>query len=288
MRYGISFLYFQKDLKCDFKKAVKRVADLGFDILEIDSSQLLSMSESEVTEIVALADNSGIEIFHSFNLSSDTDISSDNEIIRENGYQYIKKILNVVHAAGGTSVGGINYIGHNCFSGDLNPERRRLNSASVLRRIMPLCERYGIKYNFEVTNGYENFVINTASQAKTFCEQIGSDAAGILLDLNHMITEEDSLSGAIYDAGSLLNHFHIAQNNRKVPKESDFIPWDAIANTLRDIDYSGAITLEPLVLAYGELGKGAKLWRNKCSSADDESLDYDIRNSLEFVKRIFM
>lgn len=287
MKFGISFLYFQKDFQCDFKKAIKRASSLGFDILEIDTTQLLPLTEKEAMSIVDYAEANGIELFHSFCLGNDTDISSDDDQIRDNGYNFILKILDLVHAAGGTSVGGINYVGHNCFDGELNPEHRRSNSAAVLREIMPVCEKYNIKYNFEVTNAYENFIINTAKQAKSFCNHINSDAAGILLDLNHMLTEEDSLSGAIFDADEKLNHFHIAQNNRKVPKEEGFIPWDSISDALKSIKYTGAITLEPIVLAYGEVGRGARLWRNKCDSVNDDALDRDISNSLKFVKKQF-
>ena len=65
-----------------------------------------------------------------------------------------------------------------------------------------------------------------------------------MLDTFHMNIEEDDLTQAIRLAGPLLIHFQANENHRGF-LGTGHIDWPPICRALAEIDYQGAITLEP-------------------------------------------
>ncbi len=287
MRYGVTFAYFQRNSHCDLSRMIPIVAGLGFDLLEIDSSQLLGMDGGQLAALQRLAADHQLELIHSFNLGVQTDISSKDASIRENGISYVCRILGQVAKVGGNCIGGINYVGWNCFEEQIDPQKRWDNSVASMFKIANVAADYGIRYNLEVTNSYEQPLLNTAEQARRYCREVGVSGLGILLDVNHMIIEEDSFSQAILTAGPLLSHFHVAENNRKVPVGRGFLPWQEMKAALDKIGYNNTITLEPLVLSGGEIGRNARIWRDKCLDDRPEGLAAELKEGLVFIKGVF-
>ena len=287
MRYGVSFAYFQKDWNCDYLDLIPRVSKLGFQVLEVGSSQLLMRSKSEIADICACARMHGIELIHGFSLGRETDISSEDPQIRNDGLKAVQKVFKLMHAMGSTDVGGINYVGWNCFDPPISRERRFDNSVDCMKKIMKIAESEGIYYQIEVTNGYEQFLLNTAAQAVEYCRAVDSPNLGILLDVNHMLSEEDSFLDAIKTAGSLLRHFHVAQNNRTVPVSAGFLPWEEMAAGFHSIGYDRRIVLEPLVISGGAIGADAKIWRDRTEDITEQGMDQQLEQGLQFVRSWF-
>ena len=104
-----------------------------------------------------------------------------------------------------------------------------------------------------------------------------------MLDTFHMNIEEDSFGAAIRTAGPLLGHFHTGECNRKVPGRGR-IPWKEVGEALRDIDYDGAVVMEPFVRMGGTVGESIKVWRDLSSGADEAGLDRDAAESVRFSR----
>ena len=62
MKYGTLYAYWTHEWTGDYKHFAKKVADIGFDILEISAGDLLTMSDSYLAELKALAKELGIII----------------------------------------------------------------------------------------------------------------------------------------------------------------------------------------------------------------------------------
>ena len=287
MRYGTTFAYFQKDWNCDYLSVIPRIARIGFQILEVGSAQLLNQNPGYTEDVAACAKDYGVELFHAFSLGEETDISSENAAVRKNGEAYVERVLELVHRMGGRGVGGINYVGWNCLKGHPRRERRLENSVESMKAIMKRAEDLGITYHIEVTNGYEQFLLNTAAQAVEYCQAVGSSNLKILLDVNHMLLEEDSFYTAIKTAGQYLAHFHVAQNNRKVPVAAGFLPWKEMADGLSEVGYDEGIVLEPLVISGGEIGESAKIWHNRTEDTSEAGLDKKLAEGLTFLRGVF-
>jgi D-psicose/D-tagatose/L-ribulose 3-epimerase len=80
-----------------------------------------------------------------------------------------------------------------------------------VRTVGAIAGDLGIAYCLESLNRFEGYLINTASEAVQFVEEVGLDNVKVMLDTFHMNIEEDSFAGAIRQAGSRLGHFHIGK-----------------------------------------------------------------------------
>ena len=65
------------------------------------------------------------------------------------------------------------------------------------------------------------------------------------------------------------------------------MPWDEMGKALQDISYDGAVVMEPFVRPGGTVGSDIKVWRDLSGSADEQKLDADIKEALQFVRQKF-
>jgi len=59
------------------------------------------------------------------------------------------------------------------------------------------------------------------------------------------------------------------------------MPWDEIFGALREIGYTGAITMEPFLMPGGEVGRDISVYRNLRGGLD---LDREAGRALKFMR----
>jgi len=107
------------------------------------------------------------------------------------------------------------------------------------------AEQKGILLAVEPINRYESFLVNNVDQGLRFVSDVGSSAVKLHLDSFHMNIEEQNPAEAIRKAGELLINMHISDSNRQAVGygHTDF---RALLKALKDINYQGPLTLEPV------------------------------------------
>ncbi len=282
---GIYFAYWTDKWTGDYKYFVDKVARLGFDILEVQPDLLLSMSKAELENLRQLANDRGLELTYCIGFSQDKDLASESASVRQAGLDYAIRILDVIHFMGGKVFGGINYSAWPAvFPIDLVDKRPYLErSARGVKEISKVAEDYGITYCLEIVNRFEHFLLNTAAEAVAYVDAIGSPNVKILLDAFHMNIEEDSIGAAITSVGDRLGHFHIGETNRKPPGQGR-MPWDEIAQALKQINYQGRVVMEPFIKPGGEVGQAIHVWRDLSGGADEAQLDLQAKAALTFMR----
>ena len=128
----------------------------------------------------------------------------------------------------------------------------------------------------EPLNRYESSFLNRVGQAVDIAQRIAHPRVRALADLFHMNIEEADMGAPIADAGALLGHVHVADNNRLEPGAGclDFGPSFA---ALADIGYGGFVSLECGLSATGDdrarvLGDAVRYLREQWSiAAEDQS-----------------
>lgn len=285
-KVGIYFAYWTKEWHADYRYYVNKVADLGFDILEVSTGHLLEMSVSKKMELKKIAYDRGIEMTYCIGFPADLDMASEDVFTRERGIMYAKRTLEAIHFMDGKIFGGINYSSWpgSLPQGAMDKSPYLERSITSIKQVVKTAEDYGIDYCIEVVNRFEQYLINTASEGVDFCEQVGSPNIKVLLDVFHMNIEEDSMEGAIVTAGKHLGHLHIGETNRKTPGTGR-MPWDEIMTALRRIDYSGRIVMEPFVKMGGQVGRDIRVWRDLIGDGNGDVMDADAKASLEFIRR---
>lgn len=114
-----------------------------------------------------------------------------------------------------------------------------------VRRAATYAAARGIAVGLEPINRYETYLVNSLGQALTFIDEVGADNLKLHLDTFHMGIEEPSLAEAVQRAGALLVNLHVSDSNREAPGRghTDFL---GLLQALREINYQGALTLEPV------------------------------------------
>ena len=284
-KVGIYFAYWTQDWTADYTYYLNKVADLGFDVLEVASAHILNMSNANLQNLKSIAIERGIEITYVIGFSPDNDIASEDNVIVKKGIEYAKRTLEAIYHMEGKIFCGINYSSWPRVMNEGIVDKRPWLDRSLksIKEVIKTAEDFGIYYCLEVVNRFEQFLLNTAEEGIVFCKMVDSPNIKLLLDTFHMNIEEDSISEAITKTGKYLGHMHIGENNRKVPGKGH-MPWDEIFQALNRISYKGYIVMEPFVRMGGEVGRDIKIWRNLSNNCDEKCLDKDAKDALNFIR----
>ena len=260
---------------------IKRAQKCGFDILEVNAPKVARMSDAERDVLKGAIADAGISLTYSIGMTADMDLVSEDTATRRKGIAFLQQIARAMKQMGGTVLAGINYSSwpRKLLSGE---DKQILTDRAIegVREAMKAAEDNDVIFCVEVVNRFEQFIMNTAAEGIAFAKRVGSPNCKILLDTFHMNIEEDSLGGSIVEAGNWLGHFHLGETNRRPPGRGR-IPWPEIFGALRQINYQGAVVMEPFLLPGGEVGRDISVYRDLLGSAD---LDEEAARSVQFVR----
>jgi D-psicose/D-tagatose/L-ribulose 3-epimerase len=286
MKFGTLFAYWVREWKGDYSRFARKVAKIGFDILEVSAGQLLEMSKKELDELRSLTRDLGISVTSNIGPPKDKDVSSKNPAVRKEGIRNLTEIMHAMDRLDSRLLAGVLHSYWPCDFLDVDkPAAWELGVESV-RELSKTAEELGIDLCIEVVNRFESYILNTSEEAVRYCRAVDSRRVGVLLDTFHMNIEEDNMGDAIRLAGPFLGHLHVGENNRKVPGKGH-MPWNEIGKALRDIHYDKGVVMEPFVLSGGRVGNDIKVWRDLSEGADEAAMDGEIGRSLEFLKAAF-
>jgi len=278
---GIHFGYWTQYWDSEPIQFVKRAQKCGFDVLEVNAPKITLMSDAERDALQGAAADAGLGLTYSIGMKADMDLASEDAATRKKGVAFLQDVARAMKYLGGTVLAGINY---SSWPRKLLPgeDKQILTDRAVegVREAIKAAEDCGVLFCVEVVNRFEQFIMNTAAEGIAFAERIGSPNCKILLDTFHMNIEEDSLRGSIVEAGDWLGHFHLGEPNRRPPGRGR-MPWPEIFGALREINYQGAVVMEPFLVPGGEVGRDISVYRDLLGSAD---LDEEAARSVQFVR----
>jgi D-psicose/D-tagatose/L-ribulose 3-epimerase len=283
-KIGIYYAYWTHDWDADFHPFIDKVAELGFDVLEVNAGTIACMASEERQSLRAHADDKNIILSHCIGLPHRYDIASENEAVRENGIAYLDKIAEAIGEMGGGNLSGIIYSSWPATMPEGETDKRPYVERSVasMKKAIQAAEDNNVIFNMEVVNRFEQFLMNTCDEAVAYVEAVDSPNAKILLDTFHMNIEEDFVGEAIQKAGDKLGHLHIGENNR-MPPGYGHIPWTEVGAALRKINYQGYVVMEPFLMPGGEVGRDIKVFRDM---SVDLELDDEARKALMFIRGV--
>jgi D-psicose/D-tagatose/L-ribulose 3-epimerase len=281
-KLGIFYTYWVRDWADDFHPYIDKVADLGFDIIELQTGTVTGLSASGRRDLKTHLNERGLEFTSVIGLPREYDVSTEDKATRDRGIAYLQHMCKAVSEIGGRIIGGIVY---SYWPASLPPgvtDTRPYFDHSVdsMKQAVKAAEDNNVLFTVEVVNRFEQFILNTCQQALDYVEAVGSPNVKVMLDTFHLNIEEDFIGEAIVRAGDQLGHFHIGENNRRPPGYGH-IPWTEVFNALRTINYTGPIVMEPFVTPGGSVGEAIKIYRDLTVPI---GADEDVRRGLEFVR----
>lgn len=281
-KIGIYYAYWTKNWDADFHIYIDKVADLGFDILEINAGTIVSMSSAERKSLTDHAASKGITLTHCIGLPAQYDVASPNETIRKNGVKYLQQMAQAVGEMGGGIVGGIVYSSWPFIipEGGLDKNAYVERSIKSMKEVVKTAEDNNVIFTCEIVNRFEQFLLNTAAEGVAYAKQVDSPSLKIMLDTFHMNIEESSIAEAVATGGEYIGHVHIGENNR-MPPGYGHIPWNELVVSLKKINYQKAIVMEPFLKPGGEVGRDIRVWRDLGVGMD---MDEEARKAVNFMR----
>lgn len=287
MKYGIYFAYWEKEWNADQKAYISKVKELGFDVLEISCAMLKNITQAELLEIKKMAQDAGVTLTAGYGPAANENLASSDEKTVQNAVAFFTDILKKleildIHTLGG----GIYSYWPVDYSKPVDKAGDWERSVKNVRTVGKIAGECGVDYCLEVLNRFEGYLLNTCKECKEFVEQVDVPAVKIMLDTFHMNIEEDSMTEAILLAGDKLGHFHVGENNRRLPGKGG-MPWYEIGSALRAIGYDKNVVMEPFVRSGGGVGSDIKIWRDLSKGASTQMLNRDAAWSVAFLRGVF-
>ena len=120
----------------------------------------------------------------------------------------------------------------------------------------------------EPVNRSETFFLNTAAEAKAFCEAVDHPLVGLTIDSFHANIEEKSIPAAVSSLGPSLRHLHASENDRGL-LGSGHVDFAGIVDALRGIQFAGFLMIEGFGYSPDEESSLGKLWGDLTVSPED-------------------
>lgn len=279
---GIYYAFWTHEWNVDFHPFIDKVADLGFDILEVHAGTVANMSSDERKSLKLHAEDRGLELTYCIGLPAAYDVAAEDMATRRKGIEFLQVQAKSIGEIGGGKISGILY---GCWPSlmpegitDKRPFRER--SLNSVREAIKTAEDNDVIFNMEVVNRFEQYLLNTAEEAVEYVKLVDSPNIKILLDTYHMNIEEDHIGTAIETAGQYLGHVHVGENNRRPPGYGH-IAWNELVGALKKIGYTGGIVMEPFLMPGGQVGRDIRVWRDMSVGVD---LDMEARKALHFIR----
>lgn len=280
MQFGVNTWVWTSPLTTDeLEKLAPRVAEMGFDWIEVP---IEGLDDLDYEQGAAIIEDNGLGVSACAAMGPDRDLIHPDASIRENGMNYLRACVDACETLGATNLVGPLYsaVGRTWQS---TAEERARDTDLLVQNLKELAEYagdHGVVLCVEPLNRFETSFINLAEQAIEVVDRVDSPACGIMLDTFHMNIEEQSLGDAIRATGKRLMQVHSCENDRGAPG-SGHVPWQEVAQALKDIDYSGPVVIESFTPAVKSISRAAAIWRPLASSPDALASE-----GLKFLKQV--
>ena len=280
MKFGANtWIWFSPVTIDDLKSTLPKMAEAGFDLVELPIETINSFDYAEVAAVVH---NHGLGVSTCAAMGPDRDLIHPEAEIRESGLTYVRHCIEAAQTLGAFNLVGPIYsaVGR---TWQATAEERARDIDLLVTQLSTLSKYavdHGVTLCIEPLNRFETSFINLVSQGIEVVDRVNSPACKLLLDTFHMNIEEPSLGSAIRTAGSRVGHFHACENDRGVPG-AGHVPWSDVASALRDINYNGPVVIESFTAKVKSIARAAAIWRALAPTQD--AIAYD---GLRFLKNL--
>lgn len=290
-KFGIHYAYWGNDWSVDIGERIRLAADAGFDALEVTPPDYMTnLDKPRMNELKKIAADNGIEMTFCIGFPREKDMADPDPAIRQAGIDHSLRMIEAVHHMGGKILSGILYSRWPyLYDAPIGKEYKAecwKRGVESVRKVVPAAAAAGIVYAVEMVNRFEQFIVNSTAEGKRFCQDVGLPGMGLLLDVFHANIEENSIPGAIREAGDMLVHMHWSENNRRLPGTGEHMPWKEIVRTLKEVGYAGRIAFEPFLAAGGPVGQDLRIWRDLDDDVTPAARQEALKKSLRFAKEL--
>ena len=275
VRFGLNLLVYTATFSKDRVDLIRKVADMGYDGVEIPFNDL-DVLDAKATR--RAREQAGVGLTSCCVLLPGTSITADADDERKTGLERLERMIDLTAEMGGDVVAGPLYAPVRYLTGRARSTDEWRWAVEGLRAAAEHADKARVTLAIEPLNRFETHVLNTTADAIKLVNAVGHPRLKVQLDTFHANIEEKDTAAAIRATGPLLGHFHASESDRGVPGTGQ-VRWDACFAALRETGYTGWVTIESFAMGIVDLCAAACIWRPLYESADDLA-----RNGLAYLK----
>ena len=217
---------------------VRRLARYGYKSIELSGEPELY----DTQEVRGLLSEYGLSCWGVVSLMIEgRDLIDADESVRASSIDYLNECITMVKELDGYEMTIVPSTVGKVAAMD-TPEQEWAWAVEGLKEVYGHAQREGVRMALEPLNRFETNFLNRADQAMLLAGEVGPDC-GVCIDTFHLNIEEANLVEAIRSTKERLVDFHVADNNR-MACGMGALDWPLIVNTLKEIGYDGALTVE--------------------------------------------
>jgi len=277
VKFGVHLFLWTERFDKPAIRLIEKAKRFGFDGVEIP---LMELDVIDVEATRRELKKHEMECIGSLGLSLEHDITSDDENIRRNGIEFMKRCVDVVSQLEGDAINGVIYIAWGKIVGRSRTPEEWKRSVKALKEVCRYAYSYGISLGLEPVNRFETYFLNTAEDAVKLAKDVGEPNIKVHLDTFHMNIEEKNFYDPIKMAGDLLYHMHCCENDRGIPG-TGHVNWDEVFQALSEINYDRWLVIESFTPEIKKVAASTAIWRKIAPSADAIA-----EEGLKFIKQM--
>ena len=275
MRYGLNLLVYTAAFTKDDVDLIPKVADMGYDGVEILFGDLSVLDPKATRSALEAA---GMGMTACCVMPEDCNPCSPDPEVRKAAAERLEQMIDMTAEMGGEAIAGPLYAPVRYLTGQARTDDEWSRCADVLATGARRAEQAGIDMAIEPLNRFETYMINTVADAVRMCQEVGSERLKVQVDTFHANIEEKDTAAAIRAAGKYVGHFHASESDRGVPGTGQ-VRWSEALAALNDVHYDRWITIESFATGIVDLCAAACIWRPIYESAEGLA-----RDGLAFLK----
>lgn len=194
-------------------------------------------------------------------LSREENIASPDAKIRNAGLDRLKWVIDMGEALNAEVLCGPIHSSFAYFTRQPPTLNERMWSVEMLQKAAEYAAEANIILAPEALNRFECYLYNTMADLSTMVEKVNHPSLGAMYDTHHGNIEEKSQSAAIKHIAPHLKHVHISENDRGTPGSGQ-VNWEDAYSALKDINYSGWMTIEAFSTVIPEFANAINVWRD--------------------------
>jgi len=269
VRFGLNLLVYTAAFSKDQIDLIKKVADMGYDGVEIPFNDL-DILDPQATR--KAREQAGVGLTACAVLMPGTSITTPDAAERKIGVERLKRAVDITAEMGGDVIGGPLYAPVGALTGRARTQDEWNWGVENLHAVAEHAAPANITLAVEPLNRFETHYLNTLADATSFAQAVDHPNLKVQADTFHGNIEEKDTPAAIRAAGKHIGHFHASENDRGVPGTGQ-VPWKECFDALRAIDYKGWITIESFATGILDLCAAACIWRPIYDTADGLAKD---------------
>lgn len=256
-KIGFNTLVWSAVVSDELFPILDRLKSIGYDGVEC---LIGSPDEKAYKRFGDYAHNIGLETTSVFVVGKDENPVSDSAAIRAKGLDRIKWGIDRAHDMQAKIICGPFHSAHGFFSHQPPQEDEYNWCGEVLNAAGAYAAKAGITLALEALNRFECYLCNTTEQLLKLMNAASHPNVRAMYDTHHANIEEKKTKEAIHQIAPFLAHFHISENDRGTPGDGH-VQWSETFAALKDINYSGWLTVEAFSRNDPDFANAINVWR---------------------------